>query len=307
MSEARFRPALAVDATLDDISGMLVKNDAFYMSRKYDGIRGFVLNGTLVSRTLKPIRNQFIQSIIGRPEFEGLDGELVVGEPFGQNVMQRSNSGVMSRAGEPDFKFYVFDKYDAPGLYMDRLEYLETLPWNDKPGAEFIELVDQHLVTSIALVEHLERRFIEEHYEGAILRWVASPYKQNRSTLIERYMLKLKQFMDSEGTIIGFEELMHNDNEATVDARGLTTRSSHKANKRPGGTLGKLRVQDLHRSEWTPAVGTGFDSALRQEIWDNQEKYLGKIISYKYQFIGTKDQPRHPVFMGFRDPSDISR
>jgi DNA ligase-1 len=300
------QPMLAVDTSLMYLESLFVTtNDAFYMSTKFDGIRGSVVDGVLVSRTLKFIPNYYIRSILSRPEFEGLDGELVVGAPCGEGVMSRSSSGVMSREGRPDFKFYVFDKHDLDGVFMDRHEYLQTRPWMGHPGAEFIELVDQHLVTSIDQVAELEERFVTEGYEGAILKWVASPYKQGRSTLRERYMMKLKRFKDSEGTVTGFEELMHNDNEATIDDRGYTKRSSHKDNKRPGNTLGKLVIQDLHRPEWTPKVGTGFDAETRKEIWDNQEQYLGKIAKYKYLPVGTLEQPRHPVFLGFRDSSDL--
>jgi len=42
--------------------------------------------------------------------------------------------------------------------------------------------------------------------------------------LIDNGLMKLKQFSDSEAEIIGFEELHRNQNEATLDHRGLTKR-----------------------------------------------------------------------------------
>jgi DNA ligase-1 len=44
---------------------------------------------------------------------------------------------------------------------------------------------------------------------------------------------------------------------------------------------------------------------LRLSIWENPEKYLGKLIKYKYQNFGIKVAPRLPVFLGFRDESDL--
>jgi DNA ligase-1 len=160
-------------------------------------------------------------------------------------------------------------------------------------------------INDLPHLEKLEESFVAEGFEGVILRWALSPYKLDRSTLKERYMLKLKRFSDSEAKIIGFEELLRNDNEATIDERGLTVRSSHKDNKRPGNTLGKLRVQDLTRPEWQFAVGSGFDSALRDQIWQNQDSFLHKVIKFKYLEVGTLDLPRHPVFIAFRHEDDL--
>jgi DNA ligase-1 len=66
-------------------------------SPKLDGIRCIIRDGVAVSRNLKPIPNVYIQkSLAGLPP---LDGELIVGPPVGNDVWNRSNSGVMSRDG----------------------------------------------------------------------------------------------------------------------------------------------------------------------------------------------------------------
>jgi hypothetical protein len=69
-------------------------------SPKIDGIRAIIGNGAALSRSLKPIRNLFVQSVLGRAEFQGLDGELVVGDPNDPNCMQNTTSGVMREAGD---------------------------------------------------------------------------------------------------------------------------------------------------------------------------------------------------------------
>ena len=61
--------------------------------------------------------------MFGREEYNGLDGELIVGEPNAVDVYRTTNSGVMSADGEPDVKFYVFDRWDWPDSeYSYRLE-----------------------------------------------------------------------------------------------------------------------------------------------------------------------------------------
>jgi DNA ligase 1 len=298
-----FRPTLAVDASWEDFKCILDRGDLLYASPKLDGIRATVIDGRLVSRTLKPIRNRYIQGLIGLIAFHGLDGELVVGDAFGEGVFARTSSGVMSEFGQPNFTYHIFDNFGLGGGYRWRHEALKITSKGWLP--EQMKLLEQTPIKKLEELEAFEDEVVEQGYEGAIVRWSEAPYKQGRSTLRERYMLKLKRFKDGEAKIVGFGEMMHNDNEAKIDGRGLTTRGHSQANKRPSGTLGQLYVQDLHRSEWEFGVGTGFDAALRQEIWNKQDAYLGRIIKYRYLPVGTKDLPRHPTFQGFRHQDDI--
>jgi len=80
---------------------------------------------------------------------------------------------------------------------------------------------------------------------------------------------------------------------------GLSKRSSHKAGKVKGGTLGKLLVRNCIDNEEF-AIGTGFDNALRDTIWKDQDTYMGLTVCYKYQKFGMKNKPRQPSFKGFR-------
>lgn len=70
------------------------------------------------------------------------------------------------------------------------------------------------------------------------------------------------------------------------------------------GTLGSLLVKPFNGGDLF-YIGTGFSALDRQAIWDNRESYIGKIVKFKYQKHGTKDRPRIPVFLSFRDPTDM--
>ena len=80
-------------------------------SPKLDGIRCLVVDGVVVGRSLKPIPNAYVQEQFGKPEFEGFDGELIVGSPVGDGCFQRTSSGVMSEDGTPDVSYHVFDAW----------------------------------------------------------------------------------------------------------------------------------------------------------------------------------------------------
>jgi hypothetical protein len=135
-----------------------------------------------------------------------------------------------------------------------------------------------------------------------ILRDHNEKYKMGRSTASEQGMLKLKRFLDAEAEVIGFQERMHNGNEATTNELGRTSRSSHKSGKSGRGDLGALIVRTPEGIEF--GIGSGFDDNTRQSIWANQDDYLGRLVKYKYFPLGSKDAPRHPVFLGWRDRSD---
>jgi DNA ligase-1 len=140
-----------------------------------------------------------------------------------------------------------------------------------------------------------------------MIRDPEGPYKCGRSSVKQQYLLKIKPFEDGEAKIVGFEEQMENTNEAEKDAFGHTKRSSHKAGKVPKGTLGKFVVRRLSDDlEFRVGTGKGLTNTLRQEIWDNQKKFLGKIIKYKHQAIGAKIAPRIAIFLGFRDLRDMT-
>ena len=272
-------------------------------SPKLDGVRCLIVDGVALSRTLKPIPNKFIQSILGKPEYNGLDGELIIGSPSCNSTYNTTVSGVMREGGEPDFDYYIFDVWNSPKPYFNRLEIVET---SDAIFmCENIKVLGSCTINEKMELLEYEKACLGLGFEGIVLRNPLSIYKFGRSTVKEAALLKMKRFEDAEAVITGFTELLHNANEATTDALGHTKRSSHKANKQASGTLGVLEVRDM-LSGVTFEIGTGFDTATRQHIWDNRDKYAGKLVKYKYfATSGVKDKPRFPTFLGFRSELDL--
>ncbi len=299
-----FKPMLAAPSDGEDLNTLKYPVLA---TPKIDGIRCLIIDGVAMSRSLKPIPNKFIQSVIGKPEFNGLDGELLVGDTF-----QQATSGIMSEDGEPDFTFYVFDAYDVvsgalPAVYKHRMSHLQGLAAYDlKDAARIKWLLPVEINNRAALDNYCEQQLAAGH-EGIMIRRPDGPYKHGRATFREGYLTKIKPFADAEATIIGFEERMHNANEAKTNALGRTERSSHKENLVPMGTLGALVVTNqLLWPGQTFNIGTGFDDFTRANIWANRTEFLGREVKFKYQAIGTVDKPRIPVFLGFRDGRDQS-
>lgn len=293
------RPMLA--AKIDDMSKLRFPLIA---TPKLDGIRCVMVNGRALTRTFKPIPNEYIRRTLEDNLPDGMDGEIIAGSTF-----QQTTSAVMSHDGTPAFTYHVFDRvvHDLNERYIDRirrLEYemkihhVERVSW--VRFVEYAQISDMHALR--LYIEQMKR----EGQEGACFRHPDSPYKCGRATFREHYLLKLKFFEDSEARIVGFEEAMENLNPKETNELGLTKRSSHKDNKQGKGMAGKIRAVDVHTGqEIVVGTGIGLTHDLRLDMWLNPEAYVGRVFKYQYQAVGTKDSPRIPSFQGWRDERDM--
>lgn len=275
-------------------------------SPKLDGIRALIINGVVMSRSLKPIPNKYVQSLFGNSKLNGFDGELIVGDHTAKDVYQKSVSRIMSRDTQPDVRLFVFDDFEFGG---------ESFEWRfTNLNKRFSEL-PRSLKSTIQVHEHVhiptkmdfdkwEDRYLAQGYEGIMLRDPNGVYKYGRSTLKEGLLLKVKRFVDSEAIILGVTQLMHNANKQTKNELGNSVRSSKKSGKVACNEVGSLVVRDA-KSKVEFEIGTGFTASQRSEFWTLQDQLIGKMVKYKSQPIGVKDKPRFPVFLGFRDVIDL--
>ena len=285
-----FKPMLA------DAVDLSILRYPVVVSPKLDGVRATFINGVLRTRSLKPLPNRAIQLI--RSDFP-LDGELIVGDPKSKSVF-RDTMKVVSAFDAPidDLMYHVFDiVYE--GSFKSRLHAAHA----SIEGSEFMVPVPHVLVENEDSLLRCEEVYLEEGYEGLMIRDPMGKYKFGRSTTREGALLKMKRKLHSEARVIGFEEQMHNANEAKLDNLGRTERSSHQANMIPMGVLGALRVKDVKTGvEFN--VGTGFYPEERADIWKQKDTLIWKLITYEYLPYGVKDKPRHPVFLGWRMEED---
>lgn len=277
-------------------------------SAKIDGVRCLIKDGVALSRSLKPIPNKYIQQWVkeNAETLEGLDGELVVGNAFSPTVFNTTTSGVMSREGEPDFKYIVFDIWNSLSengsvVALDRYLKLKYISPNLPSRANVLL---KKVVNSPEEAKEYEGQLLEIGAEGMMVQGLHAGYKFGRSTVKEQKLLKVKRFTDSEHEVVGFEEKMHNANEAKVNAVGNTERSSHKENLVPCNTLGALILRAADGTTFN--CGTGFTDEQRDEIWKNRHSLLGKLAKIKSFEIGVVQKPRFPVFLGFRSEEDMS-
>jgi len=274
-----------------------------YVTPKLDGIRCLFKDGVALSRTLKPIPNKSIQkwAAFWGDELEGMDGELIVGPATSATVYRDTNSFVMSHDKEGEFFFYHFDWWDDTVNTYNTRYYDPNIGDGDMPP-NYRKVISYSAHSKEKLLE-LEEQVLNKGYEGVIIRSPHGLYKYGRCTMKEANAFKLKRFEDDEAVIIGFEEEMHNGNDAETNELGRTKRSTAKAGLLGKGTLGAFICKTRDGVEFK--IGSGFDAKDRDTFWKTRSDLLGYIIKYKHFPIGVKDKPRHPIFLGFRNAMDM--
>src|SRR5690606_16821415 len=169
-------------------------------SPKLDGIR-LLCHPKLgpVTRSFKPLPNEYLRELLAHDLYKGLDGELMMvdenGKPANFNQIQ---SAVMSQAGQPQIQYWVFDYFLYPSdPFTERTYDLIHVVEKDIKG--IVRVLTHVEVNSPEEVVSLASEWIQEGFEGLILRDPSGVYKSGRSTLKQQGMIKYKEFADAEG------------------------------------------------------------------------------------------------------------
>ena len=210
-----FAPMLA--KTLEDRVKQVLGRVAF-MQPKLDGYRCVASVGGLHSRQGKPWHLPHIWEALA-PWFEE-DPDLVLdGELYGHDYHRDFNTlGSLIKKGENRddreralvgrfVQYHVYDLPSAPGGFSARIGELHTIygyskglddPLYDGP----IRLVETHPITTQGSIDELYAGFMEQGYEGAMVR-LDLPYEVGKRS---KGLLKLKDFLDGEFELVRVEE-----------------------------------------------------------------------------------------------------
>lgn len=296
-----FKPMLAVSS--DKVK---TQPTTQYCSEKLDGVRVVFFGGIAYSRSLKPLPNKVLQDLAAKYAYqlERCDGEVIAGDLYAKDVLQRSVSFCMNDYKEDDFKIYLFDRY------------IPNTPWVSR----FISL-DVVKVPNVCVLPHyvvnkqdgypkqgvdldvFEQEVLTKGGEGVMLRAAFAEYKCGRSGTKNPELQKVKRFQDQEFRVVGYTQFEHNANEAKTNELGRSSRSTSKEGKVPVELLGSLvcQLQDNR----TFNVGTGFTEEQRTVLWASRQSLIGKLAKVKFFHYSYDGVPLLPVFLGFRDERDM--
>lgn len=305
------------DNLWDSESQSFVKPIKFpcFLSPKIDGIRAGAQEGGCYAFSGNPTTNDYARNTLSDYNYDGLDFEFTVGDPFAPDVYTKTYSAIQTIEGEPEFMCNIIDDFSIGDMeFQDRYEVLkervdEANAYSTEAiGRPIFRLIEQILVHNEEELLAAELEFLAMGYEGVMTRQPGAKYKHGRCSVIHQGLNKLKRFSHTEAEIIDGYEENENLNEEELDAYGRTKRSSHKENMVGIGRLGGY----ICKSPSYPGVtfkvsATSMKHNERAERWDSLECDKGQIIRFKHLKHGEKDRPRHPLYAGFRSKDDLGQ
>lgn len=302
MSSSITRPMLAASEAVQDLKSIRYP---VLTSPKIDGIRCLIKGGKTKTRKFKSIPNDYIREQLEQYGIDGMDGEITIPN----STFNEIQSQVMRFADTPSFRYLLFDFCRDGELDHPFSARINTLRKVSPIFPSWIQMLPQHLVHDASQLATLEKHYLGLGYEGLVTRDPAGPYKLGRSTRNQEWALKIVRFEYGEAKVVGLEEGQRNENPKEENELGLTKRSHKMEGMVPNDTLGKFVVQGMgdhsHFGIFQIGTGDGLTHALRQEIWDDKDRFMGQIVRFKYKPYGVKDKPRMPIWTGFRDREDI--
>jgi len=302
--------------------------------RKIDGVRAGHLHGFLHGRSLDPFKNTALNAKFADKIYTGFDGELTIGGALTDKALKAMIAGGRIVTDEPDsslcslttgltnrsklkpgelalpdnavwnlFDYLHDDVIDLE--YLQRYEALER--YLDKHAPPHVRLLPFKWIRTPEEAAAWVEECLELTFEGAIFRNPRAKHKSGRATAKLGDFWRYKPKSDKDGVIVGYEAALANNNEATINSRGHTERSSHKENKVAKDEIGKFSVYDLE-SDRVILVGPGTMSLQdRRNYWADPAALLGHPMKYNSLDTGVKDKPRQAFFHSLRSWEDMDK
>ena len=258
-------PALAAPPALmlAEVYRQGIALDDYWVSEKYDGLRGYWDGKQLWTRGGEAVAAPawFTAGWPGVP----MDGELWAGRGRFELATSTVRSRTPNDAAWREIRFMVFDLPAQAGDFTARLAALrKLLPLTDAP---WVLPVAQQRATTHAALKALMDKTVRMGGEGLMLHRGASMYRGERNA----DLLKLKPFDDAEARVIG-----------------------HVAGKgRHVGRLGALLVEMPSGQRFK--LGGGFTDAQRAD-----PPAIGQQVTYRYNGTNASGLPRFARFLRVR-------
>jgi DNA ligase-1 len=284
-------------------------------SYKLDGIRCLFIKGEMLSRSLKPIQNKQLKekfkSLIdySREHNLILDGEIYSPELTFQEITRYvmtqdfTDKKSIKKYGKvltipKSLKFYGFDivwNNNFNERFIDRIGGVST-----DIDLELWEAVSQITMNNKEDIEEYFETALKNGYEGLILKDPNGRYKCGRGTIKEGLIYKVKPYKTFDAKIIGVIQATKVDPKAEKKINEL---GRSVTSKKLGDRLliNKASAFEVFYNDKILKVTLAMTDEEKETIWAKRSTYIGKIIEYKGMLIGSKDVPRHPVMIRFRE------
>lgn len=258
---------------------------------KLDGIRCVAKKDGLKTRNGKPITScPHIEEAL-RPIFEQYPDAIFDGELYNHDLKEDFNKIISlvrkTKSTEADIeearKVVQYHIYDFLPLgskscrfsFDTRHEMLQQLFFRSSNLriADSLRHVDTVFLDNQERIDKVYGEYLNEGYEGQMIRVINSPYEQKRS----KGLLKRKEFVDIECAILDIEE-------------GAGNRS---------GMMGRVQLELPNGTKFAASARGSHDYFA--ELLANKDNYIGKFATVRYQNLTPDGVPRFPVMIAVRD------
>lgn len=235
----------------------------YWVSEKYDGIRGIWDGHQLLSRSGKTLNppSWFVQNWPTTP----FEGELWAGRGQFEHA-----ASVIQQKQAPDnawrtLRFMAFDVPTSAHRFSERFQLYQGIV--KQIGTSWVQAVAQSHVPSHVALKTLLNQTVQQGGEGLVLHRRDSKYQRGRNTDV----VKVKPHEDAEAQVVGHE------------------RGQGKHAQRTGA-LQLVTPQGLHFK-----VGTGLSDEQREN-----PPAIGQWVTYRYRGLTDKGIPRFASFVRIR-------
>ena len=260
-------PALAADAPallLAQVYRPGLPLQDYWVSEKYDGVRGF-----WDGRTLRTRGGETVQApawfTAGWPEVP-MDGELWAGRGRFSHAQSTTRQQQPGDVAWRQIRFMVFDLPGDKGTFDQRLPALNALV--ESLGQPWVQAVPQRRVANDAALQALLHRTVRAGGEGLMLHRGASLYRAGRSD----DLIKVKTHEDTEARVIAY-----------LPGKG-----------RHAGRMGALLVEMPSGQRFR--LGAGFSDADRE-----RPPPVGSWVTYRFRGTHDGGLPRFASFVRERE------
>ena len=259
-----------------------VKSDEVYVEPKLDGIRCLAIvdrgEAKLFTRAGKQITN--FDSTVGVELAQLRDG------CYDGEIMSVDFRELMRQVNRKEDK-------DISQVYFAVFDYINLKEWHAKKSTTLCAVRKEQIKNQLSTtgkfkylrivrfktIEATEENFKKEHdywvskgEEGIMIKDISAPYEFKRDWSVMKY----KAFFDVDVRIKGL----------------LEGTGKHQ------GKLGSF-VIDYKGKE--VRVGSGLTDSLREELWIDRVKHIGRLIEVRYQEETPDGSLRFPTFVCFRN------
>ncbi len=306
-----FRPMLAPNQKTD-LSSIKYPILASY---KLDGLRCLFIKGEMLSRSLKPIQNkQLREKLQPLADYSKehnciLDGEIYSPELTFQEITRYvmtqdfEDKKSVKKHGEvltiPEhLKYYCFDCVENDNFDEHFDHRIREKGINFPP--DLVNWVGQITMHNKEDIESYFNSALNQGFEGLILKDMNGRYKCGRGTIKEGLIYKVKPFVTFDAEILHVVQATEVDPNAEkkINELGRSVTSKKKGDR---VLINKASAFEVEYEGKRLKVVIAMTDEQKEAIWANRSTYIGKIIEYKGMMIGSKDVPRHPVFLRFRE------